>query len=188
MKKNFYIFFFLLLAGTGLFYFSNIYQINKDDNNSVLKKNDTQINPDTIKNVKYISKDENGNEYIIAAEEGEINFSNRDIIILKKINAKLIMKDQSIILIKSDLGKYNIVNYDTILNKNVIITKDDFNIYGNNLEFSLIKNLIIMSENVIVDNKVNILKTDVIEMNLITKDMKVYMFKNENKVKITSIN
>lgn len=98
------------------------------------------------------------------------------------------MKDKSIILIESDFGKYNVVNYDTILNKNIIITKEDLKIYGNTLEFSLIKNLIIVSENVILDNKVNFLKADVIEMNLITKDIKVYMFEKNNKVKITSIN
>lgn len=189
MKKNLYIFFFfLILTVTGLFNFFNARQINTDSDNSVLNNNDQIINPDTIKNVKYVSKDQNGNEYIIAAEEGEINFSNRDIIFLKKINAKLIMKDKSIILIESDFGKYNVVNYDTILNKNIIITKEDLKIYGNTLEFSLIKNLIIVSENVILDNKVNFLKADVIEMNLITKDIKVYMFEKNNKVKITSIN
>lgn len=98
------------------------------------------------------------------------------------------MKDQSLILIKSDYGKYNVVNYDTILNKNVIITNKNIKIYGNNLEFSLLKNLIIVSENVILDNKINVLKTDAIEMNLTNKDIKVYMFENDKRVKIKSIN
>lgn len=172
----------------GLIHFLNSFRINQNYSNSVSIKNDTQIDPDTIKNVKYVSRDQNGNEYIITAEEGEISFSNRDIIFLKKINAQLIMKDQSLILIKSDYGKYNVVNYDTILNKNVIITNQNIKIYGNNLEFSLLKNLIIVSENVILDNKINVLKTDAIEMNLTNKDIKVYMFENDKKVKIKSIN
>ena len=188
MKKKLYVIFFLFLSFFfGLFYFFNNSNMTTNKNSESFTDK-TEINSDTIKNVKYVSNDQHGNEYIISAEEGEINFSNKDIIFLKNIEAKLIMNDLSEILIKSDFGKYNVINYETILNKNVIINNKDLKIHGNNLEFSLFKNLIIVSENVSLNYKENILKTDAIEMNLTSKDIKVFMFDNHNKVMIKSFN
>ncbi len=46
----------------------------------------------------------------------------------------------------------------------------------------------IMSKNVVYSNLNNILKSDVIEMNLETKDIKIFMFENNKKVNIKSKN
>ena len=46
----------------------------------------------------------------------------------------------------------------------------------------------IMSKNVIYSNKKNILKSDVIEIDLKTKDTKIFMFENNKKVNIKSKN
>ena len=46
----------------------------------------------------------------------------------------------------------------------------------------------IISKNVIYTNLENILKADVIEINLKTKDTKIFMYENEKKVNIKSKN
>jgi hypothetical protein len=46
----------------------------------------------------------------------------------------------------------------------------------------------IISRNVIYTNLENILKADVIEMNVQTKDTKIFMYKNNEKVNIKSKN
>ena len=46
----------------------------------------------------------------------------------------------------------------------------------------------IMSKNVVYSNINNILKSDVIEINLDTKDTKIFMFENDKKVNIKSKN
>ena len=46
------------------------------------------------------------------------------------------------------------------------------------------KNRMIVSRNVIYTNLENILKADVIEMNIKTKDTKIFMYENEKKVNI----
>ena len=45
-----------------------------------------------------------------------------------------------------------------------------------------------ISKNVIYENPDNILKADVFEMDIITKDTKIFMYEKENKVEIISIN
>ena len=46
----------------------------------------------------------------------------------------------------------------------------------------------IISKNVIFTNLTNSLKADVIEMNIKTKDTKIFMYENNKKVNIKSIN
>ena len=45
-----------------------------------------------------------------------------------------------------------------------------------------------MTKKVVYTNLENILKADAIEMNLKTKDTKVFMYENQKKVNIKSIN
>ena len=85
-------------------------------------------------------------------------------------------------------GKYNTVNYDTIFSKNVKINYIDNNITGNYLDFSMMNNLLIISKNVVYTNLDNILKADVVEVNTITKDTKIFMHNSNKKVEIESRN
>ena len=87
--------------------------------------------------------------------------------------------------ISSDFGKYNVNNYDTIFSKNVIITYLDNKITGDYLDFSLDKNLMIISKGVILEN---ILQADVIEIDIDSKDTKIFMYEDTKKVNIKNKN
>ena len=141
-----------------------------------------------IKDVKYTTKDADGNEYIITATEGEIDYSNTNIIYLTNIKAKIKLIDSEDISITSDYGKYNSGNFDTIFSKNVIINYLNNEITGEYLDFSLERNSLLMTKKVVYTNLENILKADALEMNLKTKDTKIFMYENQKKVNIKSIN
>ena len=141
-----------------------------------------------IKDVKYTTKDADGNEYIITATEGEIDYSNTNIIYLTNIKAKIKLIDSEDISIISDYGKYNSGNFDTIFSKNVIINYLNNEITGEYLDFSLERNSLLMTKKVVYTNLENILKADAVEMNLKTKDTKIFMYENQKKVNIKSIN
>ena len=141
-----------------------------------------------IKDVKYTTKDADGNEYIITATEGEIDYSNTNIIYLTNIKAKIKLIDSEDITITSDYGKYNSGNFDTIFSKNVIINYLNNEITGEYLDFSLERNSLLMTKKVVYTNLENILKADAVEMNLKTKDTKIFMYENQKKVNIKSIN
>jgi LPS export ABC transporter protein LptC len=141
-----------------------------------------------IKDVKYTTKDADGNEYIITATEGEIDYSNTNIIYLTNLKAKIKLIDSDDISITSDYGKYNSGNFDTIFSKNVIINYLNNEITGEYLDFSLERNSLLMTKKVVYTNLENILKADAVEMNLKTKDTKIFMYENQKKVNIKSIN
>ena len=139
-----------------------------------------------IEDVSYSAKDIKGNEYFLKATEGIIDQNESNFIFLKSVKAIINLKDFKIVEISSDFGKYNIKNYDTIFSKNVIISYLDNKITGNYLDFSLDKNLMIISKNVVLKNKKNTLQADVIEVNIETKDIKIFMYEENKSVNIKS--
>jgi lipopolysaccharide export system protein LptA len=150
---------------------------------------DAVYNSNIIKDINYTSKDLKGNEYILEAKEGEIDFDNSDIIFLTDVTAYIkLVKNSELIIITSNYGKYNTINYDTIFSKNVKIDYVDNIITGDYLDFSMIKNLLIISRNVVYRNLDNTMKADVLELNTITKDTKIFMYNSNKQVKVSNIN
>jgi hypothetical protein len=145
-------------------------------------------NSNIIKDVSYSSKDADGNEYIINAIQGEIDYANTDIIYLTNVNALIKLNNSDNIKIKSDFGKYNTLNLNTIFSKNVIIDYLDNKITGEYLDFSIDRNSMIISRDIIYTNFENILMADVVEINIKTKDTKIFMYENNKKVNIKSKN
>jgi len=186
-KKNMiFLFLFLFLTIISYFIFNNIKQ--KNPPMAIIEEEDAIYKTNIIKNVNYKSKDNKGNEYIVDASEGQIDLTNSDIIYLTNVIALIKLKDKNDITITSKFGKYNTVNYNTIFNENVIINYLDNKINSDYLDFSINRNSLIVSRNVIYTNTENILEADVIEMDIETKDTKIFMFDNKKKVNIKSKN
>ena len=141
-----------------------------------------------LEDIKYIAKDDDGNEYIINAAEGEIDLNNSDIIFLKNVKSQINLKNSDQINITSNFGKYNASNYDTIFSKNVVITYLDNRITGEYLDLSMLENRIIVSKNIIFTSGENVLKADVIEIDTKTKDAKIFMHEENKKVNIKNKN
>jgi len=165
----------------------------KKDKNKLSKPVNTSTeivyNSNIIKDIKYISRDLKGNEYTLLAKEGEIDLNYSDIIFLTDVKAYIkIAKNSQLIVISSNYGKYNTVNYDTIFSKNVKIDYVDNIITGDYLDFSMMKNSLIISRNVIYKNQENTMKADVIELDTTTKNTKIFMYNLNEQVNVTNIN
>ena len=141
-----------------------------------------------IQDVSYSAKDAKGNEYFLKASEGTIDQNQSNFIFLKSVNAVIKLKDYEFIEIASNFGKYNTNNYDTIFSKNVIITYLDNKIKGDYLDFSLDKKLMIISKNVIIKNNKNSLHADVVEVDMKTKELKIFMYEEDKKVNFKTLN
>ena len=141
-----------------------------------------------IEDVSYSAKDTKGNEYFLQASEGIIDQNDSNFIFLTSVTANIKLKNYKLIEISSDFGKYNINNYDTIFSKNVIIKYLDNVIKGDYLDFSLDKKLMTISRDVTLNNDKSSLKADVVEVNIDTKDMKIFMYEENKKVSIKSLN
>ena len=162
----------------------NIVDVQKEET----LKEELQTNSNIIKDVKYVSKDAKGNEYLIQALEGEIDYTDPNVIYLKNVKALIKLKDSNNIVVSSKFGKYNLGNYDTIFSKSVVINYLDNKITGGYLDFSLDRNSMIISKKVVYNNLKNILKADVVEIDIETKDTKIFMYENSKSVNIKSRN
>jgi LPS export ABC transporter protein LptC len=152
----------------------SIHEVNIDKNSSSTY----------IDNINYVSSDAKGNKYQITASQAEISIENSDVMFLKNVIAYIFIKDSDTIKIVSDFGKYNSKNYDTIFSKNVIVVYPSHKITGDYLDFSFLNNLGTISKNVIyAGDKMNLF-ADKIEMNLTTKDTKIFMNDNAKKILI----
>ncbi len=195
MKKGNFLKFLLILSLIILtwFVYSNYFKKTSKSNLSLTSSSTSSkediYNSNIIKDINYTSRDLKGNEYIIIANEGEIDLNDNDIIFLTDVTAYIkLVKNSELITITSNYGKYNTLNYDTIFSKNVKIDYIDNIITGDYLDFSMIKNLLIISRNVVYKNLENTLKADVIELDTITKDTKIFMYNSDKKVNVRNIN
>ena len=197
MQKNFVlkiflITVFLIFLILIFFEFNNKEQSINQETEKIEEKNEEKIeekieHSNLIKDVSYTSKDREGNQYNLYSSEGRIDQNNNNYIYLTSVKADINLINYDLINISSDLGKYNIDNYDTIFSKNVIITYLDNKIKGEYLDFSLEKNLMTISRDVILKNKEISLKADVIEINIKTKDLKIFMYEENKRINIKSL-
>ena len=184
MIKKIVVFSIILIIFLSYFISSNY----KKKNQELVLTEDDNYNTNLLENIKYVAKDNDGNEYIINAAEGEIDLNNSDIIFLKNVKSQIKLKDSDYINITADYGKYNTSNYDTIFSKNVKITYLNNKITGEYLDFSLVENRMIISRNIVFINEENVLKADVIEIDTKTKDSKIFMYEDNKKVNIKNKN
>ena len=177
----------LLLSFVFLIYYK-FFNEEKITASEPIKEEVSNYSSNIIKDVEYTTTDTDGNEYTITSIQGEIDFNIPNIIYLTKVKALIKLKDSNEITITSEYGKYNSNNFDTIFSKNVIIKYLDNRITGEYLDFSFDRNTLIISKKVIYTNLDNIMKADIVEMNIKTKDTKIFMYEDEKKVNIKSKN
>ena len=195
MKKKIFLKIVLILSLIIItwFVYSEYFKVDKNKlskpvNTTSEIEEDAVYNSNIIKDINYTSRDLKGNEYILVAKEGEIDLDNSDIIFLTDVTAYIkLVKNSELIVITSNYGKYNTINYDTIFSKNVKIEYVDNIITGDYLDFSMMKNLLIISRNVVYKNLENTMKADVIELETTTKDTKIFMYNSDEQVNVTNI-
>ena len=178
---------FLIFLISLSFYFKYFDNNPKDLKKSLVteKVKTKQNNLSTyIDNIDYTSSDAKGNRYQITAEQAEIKVENSDLMFLKNVIAYIFIKDSDTVKITSDFGKYNSKNYATIFSKNVIVVYPSHKITGEYLDFSFLNNLGTISIDVIYNGDKTNLFADKIEMNLTTKDTKIFMTDTNKKVLI----
>ena len=183
---------FLIFLFSTLFYlkyFKNSQKISenipKEEQQIITSQND---NSTYIDNVNYISSDSRGNRYQITAEQAEIKIEDPDVMLLENVVAYIFTKDSDTAMITSNFGVYNSKNYDTIFSENVIILYPGHKITGEYLDLSFLKNLGTISKDVIYKGEKTSLFADKVEINLTTKDTKIFMDDKNKKVLVKGTN
>ena len=189
MKKKIFIQLFLF----SLFLFLSIYSWEdceeECEENVVEVTQDKDVNKkinetNLITDLKYFSVDEKGNKYEITSGYGEISPDNPDIIMMKNVKAIIEIYNSDPIIITSNFAKYNVKNYDTNFEQNILVKHADNKLNGENLDLSFQDNLMSMYNNIIYQNPDTKLFADKLEIDLITKDSKIIMNNKQSKIKI----
>ena len=189
MKKKIFIQLFLF----SLFLFLSIFSYHKyfNEESQNVKKTTTDENlltknveTNLISDLRYFSIDDEGNQYEITSEFGEMGPDNPDIILMTNVKATIRIYNIDPIIITSNFAKYNVKNYDTNFKENVLVKHVDNKLNAENLDLSFQSNLMLMYNNIIYQNLDTKLFADKIEIDLITKDSKIIMNDKKSKIKI----
>ena len=196
-KKTFIQIFLLTLILLISFLVYNVYFKNKNLENSkkkiipekqedsLLKKN---IQNNLLYDVEYFSKGNNGEEYTVNSKFSELNKDEPNLILMRGVVAVIKGKDSTPINIKADNALYDKLNYNTEFYDNVIVTYNDHIINSDKMDLMFDKNLATVSNNIIYKNLNTKLEADMIEIDLITKNSKIFMYNKKKKVKVISLN
>ncbi len=164
-------------------------EINTKSENLLTDQTKEKLNIDEkeknlISNLKYKSFDAMGNEYLINSKSAELSSKNDELIKLIDVSAKIILRDKSPILIKSDYAIHNKNMFDTKFYENVKVTHEDIKIFSENLDMMYDKNFVsLYNIKEIYDNNIQ-LKADKIDFDILTKNVSINMNENTEKVKI----
>ena len=152
-----------------------------------------------IQDIKYTSNNNNGDIFEILADYGEPSTEIDNQMFLTKVIANIILKDRSSIKLTSDYANFNTKTFETTFIDNVKIFRNDETIFGKELYLvfdqtsevlinnsDVDQNLIRISHDVIIKKPGYMLKADVLEIDLITKNTKIYMNNEKDKVQAKS--
>ena len=136
-----------------------------------------------IKNIRYFSTDKQGNEYLIISEYGEISNKDANIILMKNVTSQINLFKKDTIYINSKFAEYNSLTFDTNFKEDVFLEYSEHKINSENMDLSFKKNFVQIYNNIIYKSPTNELFADKLEIDLLTKDSKIFMFNNE-KIRI----
>ena len=178
----------LVIIFISLWFYLEYFTKNSEDEKETRVKEKIDENQNStstyIDDIDYVSTDAMGNKYQITAKQAEIKIENSNVMFLKGVVAFISIKDSETVKITSNFSKYNSKNYDTIFSENVIVIYPGHKITGEYLDFSFLSNLGTFTKNVVYTGEKTNLFADKIEMNLTTKDTKIFMNDTGKKVLI----
>ena len=144
--------------------------------------------PNVLRDTVYENFDNQGNKYKIYADLSEFNELNSKKIFMKGVRAIINFDSKSFLTISSEEAVFDNESLETQFSKNVVLDYLDHNIKGESLELLFDKNLITMQDQIIYRNIDTELIADKIIIDLITKNSKIVMNDEKNKIKILNKN
>ena len=186
------LFLFIIIIGISSFFFKK-YFVNTDKKltQEVIKNEEKPTiseKANLIHNIKYVSQDSRGNAFIIKSELGEINNDKPELILMENVTAIIELKDSTPINIFADSAIYNNINYNTNFYGNVFVSYNDSNLKSNNMDLLFNKDIAIIYNDVFYENLNTELLADKVEIDLISKDARIFMENKSRKVNVKNTN
>ena len=192
MYKKIIIQLFLLLtvftiATFVFFFYFKEKEILKENNIQMKKITELKIDEETaslIKNMNYSFSDLNGNNYEILSEFGKVDINDPDKIFMTNVLATIHLKNESPIKIVSKFANYNKNDHETKFFENVKIMYKIHKVTSQNLNLSFKSNLVTMYNKIVYTKPGTKLFADQLQIDLLTKNSKIFMNNKFEKIKI----
>ena len=183
-----FLFYFTILIT--IFFLYKIYSEKKiSPKESNTKDNELNLSSENniIKNLKYDVNFENGTTYSILAELSELTYENEEEVVkMQKVIAVFINNDGIPLIIKSSNAIFNNTNYNTIFSNNVSIDYIKNLIKSEKLFLDFKNNVVTINDNIVYEGINGVGKADNIKIDLITKNVQIFMNEKNKKIEITS--
>ena len=171
----------------GIFYYKYFYKQSLDEGKNqkieILEEEKSKLAGNIIKSINYNSEDKNGNIYFIESEYGEFSGEDENIIFMTKVKAIIKLSDGSIMNLESNNAKYNVSSNDTNFFNNVRLGYLDHSVNADNIDVFFKDGKLAAYSNLVYKNLNLDLFADKVEIDLISKNSKIFMYDNK-KIKI----
>ena len=177
---------FIIVFSTFFLYFNKKEKL-KTSNLPIIKEKESLIDDETgtlIKDINYSFSDSSGNYYELLSEVGKVDINNSDKIFMTNVVATIYLVGSSPVKITSKYANYNKINHETSFFENVKVTHLIHKATSENLDISFNDNLASMYNNIVYNKPGTNLKADRLEIDLITKNSKIFMDNKTEKIKI----
>ena len=141
------------------------------------------VKGNTIKNILYESYDNKGNKFFIKSDTGSFYEEYEDEVYMTNVSAKIILNNGNYIILLSDNARYNTANSNTNFINNVKLKYLDHKVNSDNIDVIFTESKLEAYNNLNYRNSDINLVADKVELDLLTKNTKIFMFDN-SKVKI----
>ena len=177
---------FIIVFATFFLYFNKKEKL-KTSSLPIIKEKESLIDDETgtlIKDINYSFYDSSGNYYELLSKVGKVDINNSDKIFMTDVVATIYLVDSSPVKITSKYANYNKINHETSFFENVKVTHLIHKATSENLDISFNDNLASMYNNIVYNKPGTNLKADRLEIDLITKNSKIFMDNKTEKIKI----
>ena len=178
----------LLVIITSVFYIYFEKEVNfKEKNTTTIKTVESEIDDETgtlIKDIIYTFSDESENYYELFAEHGKVDIKDSEKMFMTNVKATIYLKNSAPINIVSKYANYNKVNHETNFFENVEVTHLIHKATSENLDILFNNNIALMYNNIIYNKPGTQLTADRLEIDLITKNSKIFMDNQYERIKI----
>ena len=177
---------FTIVFSTFFLYFNKKENL-KVSNLPIVEEKESLIDDETgtlIKDINYSFSDSSGNYYELLSDFGKVDINNSDKIFMTNVVATIYLVDSAPVKITSKHANYNKINHETSFFENVKVTHLIHKATSENLDISFKDNMASMYNNIVYNKPGTNLKADRLEIDLITKNSKIFMDNKTEKIKI----
>ena len=190
MKKRYIIQVFLISSIFILIFFTYFSSTEKKiekkkitQKKTIISNKDEKDARNVIENANFVTRGNSGVLFEIKSDTAKTFSENPEISHMTNVLAVITLLNGEKIFIKSDNARFNQLNSNSFFEGNIKIDYSENKILCENLDIKFMDNLIVLYNNIEFTDLEKIIYADQMNINLVNRQAKVFMFDENKKVK-----